>query len=68
MTSLFISHSSRDRAAAEWLRDKLHAAEYASLFVDSDPDQGIAAGRHWEQELYSQLRRTDGVIFLASAA
>src|SRR4051794_218050 len=68
MASVFVSHSSQDRAATEWVRDQLTAAGFAALFVDFDPEQGIPAGRSWERELYAQLRKTDAVIFLASAA
>src|SRR5512142_3314326 len=68
MASLFVSHSSRDRAAAERICAWLRAAGFAALFVDFDPEQGIPAGRNWERELYAQLRRTDAVIFLASSA
>src|SRR5688572_21816209 len=68
MTSLFVSHSGRDRAATEQVRDRLRAEGYAALFVDFDPDEGIHAGREWEHDLYLQLRRSDGVVFLASAA
>jgi hypothetical protein len=68
MSSLFISHSSRDRATAEWVYGRLQAAGFAALFMDFDPEQGIPVGRDWEQELYAQLRRTDAVIFLGSMA
>jgi WD40 repeat protein/energy-coupling factor transporter ATP-binding protein EcfA2 len=68
MTSLFVSHGGRDRTATERVRDWLRAEGYAALFVDLDPDEGIGAGRDWERELYAQLRRSDGVVFLASAA
>lgn len=68
MTSLFVSHSSRDRVPTEKVRDWLRAEGYAALFVDFDPDDGIRAGRDWERELYGQLRKCDGVVFLASAA
>jgi energy-coupling factor transporter ATP-binding protein EcfA2 len=68
MTSLFVSHSSQDWAAAERICAWLRAAGFAALFVDFDPEQGIPAGRNWERELYAQLRRTDAVVFLASAA
>jgi WD40 repeat protein len=68
MASLFISHSSQDRATAEWIRDRLEAAGFAALFLSFDPMQGIPAGHDWERELYGQLRKTDGVIFLASRA
>src|ERR687886_304119 len=68
MASVFVSHSSRDRAATERVVAQLRAAGFAALFVDFDPEQGIPAGRNWERELYAQLRRTDAVIFLASHA
>jgi hypothetical protein len=68
MASIFVSHSSRDRAATEQVVARLRAADFAALFVDFDPEQGIPAGRSWERELYGQLRRTDAVIFLASEA
>ncbi|SFT99052.1 TIR domain-containing protein [Arthrobacter sp. ov118] len=68
MTSLFVSHSSRDRVPTEKVRDWLRAEGYVALFVDFDPDDGIRAGRDWERELYAQLRKCDGVVFLASAA
>src|SRR3954463_15102064 len=68
MASIFVSHSSQDRAATEQVAARLRAAGFAALFVDFDPEQGIPTGRNWERELYAQLRRTDAVIFLASAA
>src|SRR3954468_11969074 len=68
MASIFVSHSSRDRAVTEWVVGRLRAAGFAALFVDFDPEQGIPAGRNWERELYAQLRRTDAVIFLVSEA
>ena len=46
----------------------MKAAGFAALFVDFDPEQGIPAGRDWERELYTRLRRTDAVVFLASEA
>src|SRR3712207_247381 len=66
MASLFISHSSSDREAAQRLAERLRAEGFAALFVDFDPEQGIPAGRNWERELYAELRKTDAVIFLAS--
>src|SRR5919107_1666762 len=68
MASIFVSHSSRDRAVTEAVVARLRAAGFAALFVDFDPEQGIPAGRDWEQELYGQLRRSDAVVFLASEA
>src|SRR5688572_12282439 len=68
MASIFISHSSRDQPLTEEICARLRAEGFDALFVDFDPDQGIPAGRNWEQELYAQLRRSDAVIFLASEA
>ncbi|GAA2348377.1 TIR domain-containing protein [Streptomyces kunmingensis] len=68
MVSLFISHSGRDRAVARRIAARLKAAGFAGLFLDFDPELGIPAGRSWERELYTQLRRTDGVVFVASGA
>jgi WD40 repeat protein/energy-coupling factor transporter ATP-binding protein EcfA2 len=66
MASLFISHSSRDRGVAQQVSQWLRHAGYFALFLDFDPSDGIAVGRRWEAELYAQLRRADGVVFLAS--
>jgi len=68
VASLFISHSSSDRDAAERLAERLLAEGFDALFLDFDPERGIPAGRNWERELYAQLRKADAVIFLASAA
>jgi predicted AAA+ superfamily ATPase len=68
VASLFISHSSSDREAAQRLAERLQAEGFAALFLDFDPEQGIPAGHNWERELYAQLRKADAVIFLASAA
>jgi WD40 repeat protein len=68
MGSLFLSYSSLDRPVATRVRDRLQAEGFAALYIDFDPDHGTPAGRVWERELYAQLRKTDAVVFLASAA
>ena len=68
MVSLFISHSSVDNAAVRRVLSRLQAYGYQSFFLDIDPQHGIAAGRRWEAELHTQLRRADAVVFLASPA
>ena len=67
MASLFVSHSSHNRDEAERVAQRLRVEGFAALFLDFDPADGIPAGRDWERELYAQLRKTDGVVFLASA-
>ncbi|MCO1659186.1 nSTAND1 domain-containing NTPase [Pseudonocardia humida] len=66
MGALFVSHCSRDRAVTAKVCSHLRKAGFVALFVDYDPDDGIPAGREWERELYSSLRRTDALVFLAS--
>ena len=66
MASLFISHSGQDRVVAQRVHQWLQNVGYQALFTDFDPSDGIPVGRRWEAELYAQLRRTDGVVFLAS--
>lgn len=68
MAAFFISHSSEDQAAVERLRDRLREWGYGSMFLDFDPDDGIAVGREWEQELYAQLHAADAVVFVGSRA
>jgi hypothetical protein len=51
LSSLFISHSSRDHAIAMEVSRRLRAEGYTDLFLDFDPDQGIPAGRNGEQEI-----------------
>lgn len=66
MPQIFISHSSLDNAAAIALRDWLVAEGWDKLFLDLDPDRGIAAGERWERALQEAARRCEAVIFLVS--
>jgi WD40 repeat protein len=68
VASLFLSHSKEDNATAGWLSARLQGAGFSALYLDFDPQLGTAAGRNWERELYSELRKADAVVFLASAA
>jgi WD40 repeat protein len=66
MSAIFISHSSRDLAAAGELKARLSTQGHRSVFLDFDPEDGIPAGRDWERELYSRLRGCQAVIVLCS--
>jgi hypothetical protein len=66
MTTLFISHSSKDKARAEALYEALRGHGYHSLFLDSHPDDGIPAGAKWEQTLWQRLRQSRGVVVLCT--
>ena len=68
MSAIFISHSSKDHAAAAELKARLDAQGHKGVFLDFDPDDGIHAGRDWEQVIYEQLRVSAAVIVLCSPA
>ena len=57
MSRIFISHSSANNAEAIALRDWLVAEGWSDLFLDLDPDRGIAAGERWERALNEAARR-----------
>ena len=66
MSTIFISHSSRDNAAAKELESRLSRQGHHSVFLDLDPEKGIVAGASWEQTLYRKLRACRSVIALVS--
>ncbi len=66
MSAIFLSHSSKDNAAAAEMKERLGQQGHRSLFLDFDPADGIPAGRDWEQELYNQLRACRAFIILCS--
>jgi len=66
VTTLFISHSSQDKAWAEWIHAALRGRGYQTLFLDSHPDDGIHAGAKWERTRWQRLRQSRGVLVLCS--
>ncbi|MDH5625561.1 MAG: toll/interleukin-1 receptor domain-containing protein [Nitrospira sp.] len=66
MSNLFISHSSRDNAAAKELQARLEEQGHRSVFLDLDPEIGIQAGVSWERTLYTKLRACRAVVALCS--
>jgi WD40 repeat protein len=66
VSAIFISHSSRDAAVSKEVMERLHEQGHRSVFLDFDPENGIPAGRDWEQELYRRLRACQAVIVLCS--
>jgi len=68
VSRIFISHSSANNAEAIALRDWLVGEGWSDLFLDLDPDRGIAAGERWERALNEAARRCEAVIFLISKA
>jgi hypothetical protein len=68
VSRIFISHSSTDNAPAIALRDWLVSEGWDDLFLDLDPERGIAAGERWERRLNEAARRCEAVLFLISKA
>ena len=64
MSTIFLSHSSRDNDAAAEMKAWLAAEGHKAVFLDVDPEQGIHAGSNWEETLYHQLRRCQAVVAL----
>jgi hypothetical protein len=67
MSCIFLSHSSLDNFQAVALRDWLAREGWDDVFLDLDPDRGIAPGERWERALHEAATRCEGVIFLVSA-
>ena len=63
---LFLSHSTKDKAAAGEMQQRLLSRGYdpAQLFLDSDEQSGIAAGTKWEQVLYERLKDCRALVVL----
>lgn len=67
MARIFISHSSKNNAAAIALRDWIIEGGWDEApFLDLDPERGIAAGERWERALHEAADRCEVVLFLIS--
>ena len=56
MSRIFLSHSSKNNDSAVALRDWLAAQGWDDVFLDLDPQRGIAAGDRWERSLNGKPR------------
>lgn len=65
MSTIFISHSSKDNEIASQVKTRLREQGYR-VFFDFDPEHGIPAGSNWEKELYTHLRGCWAVVVLCS--
>jgi formylglycine-generating enzyme required for sulfatase activity len=68
LSRIFLSHSSADNAPTIALRDWLVAQGWSDLFVDVDPERGIAPGERWERALNEAASRCEAVLILVSKA
>ena len=68
MARIFISHSSANNDRAIQLRDWLVANGWNDIFLDLDPERGIAAGERWREALQKAAQRCEAVLALISPA
>jgi formylglycine-generating enzyme required for sulfatase activity len=69
LSRIFLSHSSTNNAEAVALRDWLSENGWKDeIFLDLDPQRGIAAGERWERALHEAASRCEVVLFLVSKA
>ena len=69
MSRIFISHSSRNDDWAIALRDWLVTEGWTrpdDIFLDLDPERGIAAGQRWQQAFAEAATRCEAVLFVVS--
>lgn len=66
MSTIFISHSSKDNEFAKELERQLNKQNHSSVFLDFDPEKGIVGGQSWEQTLYRKLRACRAVIAICT--
>ena len=68
MSRIFLSHSSVNNAEAVGLCDWLATEGWDDVFLDLDPERGIAGGERWERALNEAASRCEAVLFLVSRA
>jgi WD40 repeat protein len=68
VSRIFISHSSVNNAAAIALGEWLAEQGFGDVFLDVNPDRGIAPGERWQEALRVAADRCEAVLFLVSPA
>ncbi len=68
MNRIMISHSSANNEAAREMLGWLAANGWDDVFLDLDPERGIAAGDRWQETLRQAVNTCEAAIFLVSPA
>ena len=68
MSKIFISHSSADELEAVALKHWLTENGWDDVFLDVDPQRGLAAGERWQEALRRAADRCEAVVFIVSPA
>jgi WD40 repeat protein len=64
---IFISYAAADRTLAGQVSAGIRLAG-RGVFIDSDPEDGIAPGAAWRRTLFREMRLCDALVFLNSPA
>jgi len=65
---IFLSHSSVDELEAVALKEWLTANGWDDVFLDLDPQRGLAAGELWQEALRRAADRREAVVFIVTPA
>ncbi len=68
MSRIFLSHSSADEFEAVAIQHWLMANGWDDVFLDIDPQRGLAAGERWQEALRHAADRCEAVLFVVSPA
>jgi formylglycine-generating enzyme required for sulfatase activity len=68
VSRIFLSHSSANNPEAVAIGDWLKREGWDDVFLDVDPERGIAAGERWERSLNQAAQRCEAVLFFVSRA
>ncbi|MEQ6342078.1 MAG: toll/interleukin-1 receptor domain-containing protein [Gammaproteobacteria bacterium] len=68
MSRIFLSHSSIDELEAVALKEWLAANGWDDVFLDIDPQRGLAAGERWQETLRRAADRCEAVVFVVTPA
>lgn len=68
MSRIFLSHSSVDELEAVALQQWLAANGWDDVFLDIDPQRGLAAGERWQEALRRAADRCEAVVFIVTPA
>jgi len=68
MSRIFLSHSSVDELESVALQQWMAANGWEDVFLDIDPQRGLAAGERWQEALRRAADRCEAVVFIVTPA
>jgi WD40 repeat protein len=68
VTTVFISHSSKDNLITRNVHEWLNQQGYGPVFLDLSPDDGMIGGMDWWRQLAENVKRAKIFLILASAS